>query len=98
MDFSPNVTVLANRLRQHVETLARTPRPPGSVAHRAAADYFRKQLRQSGFTAEDAAFQEAGIAGLNLVTRPGPDRVDLPLVIVGAQVPGQFRDCLLQRR
>jgi Zn-dependent M28 family amino/carboxypeptidase len=80
MDFSR----LEQALRGHVETLAASPRTPGSPEHRAAADYIRAQLRQAGFTVDDAAFHEAGAAGLNLLTRPLPADPHLPLVIVGA--------------
>jgi Zn-dependent M28 family amino/carboxypeptidase len=84
MSSPPGLASLADKLRHHVETLARTPRPPGSAEHQAAADYIRVQLRQSGFIVEDVSFQEAGYPGLNLLTRPVPDRADLPLVIIGA--------------
>lgn len=75
---------LATRLRQHVETLAQTPRPPGSREHRQAADYIRQQLRQAGFEVDDAVYTEAGFTAVNLVTRPVPGRADLPLMIIGA--------------
>jgi hypothetical protein len=75
---------LEKRLRQHVQTLAAAPRAPASPEHRRARDYIGAQLRQSGFTVEEFAFSESGFGGLNLLTRPQPDRPELPLVIVGA--------------
>src|SRR5262249_39376825 len=75
---------LSARLRKHVETLAATPRPPESKAHRRAADYIRDHLQQAGFVVEETPFNEAGYRGVNLLTRPVPDRSGLPLVVIGA--------------
>jgi Zn-dependent M28 family amino/carboxypeptidase len=82
---------LMDNLRAHVQRLAATPRPPGTPAHRQAAGYIQEQLRQAGFTVEEAPFQVAGSSGVNLLTRPLPDNPLLPLVIVGAHydsIPG----------
>jgi Zn-dependent M28 family amino/carboxypeptidase len=82
---------LETRLRQHVETLAQTPRVPDSPQHRQAAEYIREHLRQTGLEVEDAPFTEAGFRGVNLLTRPFPDAEHLPLLIVGAHydsIPG----------
>jgi Zn-dependent M28 family amino/carboxypeptidase len=87
MDFSE----LEKNLRTHVQTLAATPRTPGSPEHRRAAAYIRDHLRQYGFTVDEAAFHEAGIPCINLLTRPLPPDAQLPLVIVGAHydsIPG----------
>jgi Zn-dependent M28 family amino/carboxypeptidase len=75
---------LADDLRAHVRRLATTPRPPGTKAHRDAGVYIQEQLQHAGFTVEEGHFNEAGFAGLNLLTRPLPDRPELPLFIVGA--------------
>jgi Zn-dependent M28 family amino/carboxypeptidase len=75
---------LAERLRAHVQTLAATPRPPGSPAHRKAAAHVEAHLRQAGFAVEPLTLSDAGYTALNLVTRPLPDRPDLPLVLVAA--------------
>ena len=75
---------LVDRLRHHVASLAASPRPPGSVAHRRAAEYVRDHLRQAGFEPWEAPFSEAGFTGFNLIAKPQPDREDLPLLIVGA--------------
>ena len=75
---------LAQRLRHHVEALARTPRLPGTPEHREAASYIRGHLEDCGFTVRDGAFREAGFVGLNLLTEPLPGHADLPLLIVGA--------------
>jgi Zn-dependent M28 family amino/carboxypeptidase len=75
---------LADALKAHVQRLAATPRPPGTTAHREAARYIRQHLEQSGFIVDDASFREAGVAGVNLLTRPMPERPELPLLIVGA--------------
>jgi Zn-dependent M28 family amino/carboxypeptidase len=82
---------LAENLRAHVAYLAATPRPPGSPAHRQAADYIRDQLQRAGFSVDTENFSEEGFQGTNLLTRPLPDRPDLPLVIIGAHydsIPG----------
>src|SRR5436190_1270220 len=84
MHPSLDLAGLVGRLRQHVATLARTPRPPESPEHRQAALHIREQLQHAGFMVEAAAFTEEGFAGTNLLTRPLPDREDLPLLIVGA--------------
>jgi Zn-dependent M28 family amino/carboxypeptidase len=77
-------TASAARLEAHVRRLAAGPRAPGSAAHRDAADYIRRHLQLAGFIVEDHPFREAGLAGLNLLTRPVPESDDLPLLIVGA--------------
>jgi Zn-dependent M28 family amino/carboxypeptidase len=79
-----DLTQLEQRLRGHVQTLAATPRAPETPEHRRARDYIAAHLRQCGFAVTEHSFQEAGFAGINLLTRPWPDRPDLPLVIVGA--------------
>jgi Zn-dependent M28 family amino/carboxypeptidase len=77
-------TGLEQRLRQHVETLARTPRVPGTAEHFAAEDYIRRHLSQAGFQVSVEHFQEAGFVGANLLTEPRPTTTNLPLLIVGA--------------
>jgi Zn-dependent M28 family amino/carboxypeptidase len=82
---------LADLLRQHVERLAAAPRPPGSAAHRRTREYVGGLLALAGFAVEERVYAESGLAGVNLLTRPLPDRPDLPLLIVGAHydsVPG----------
>ena len=80
-----DTTGLEQRLRQHVAALASIPRPPGSAAHRQAQDYIRTHLSRAGFSVQDDAYTPASkVPGLNLLTRPLPERADLPLVIVGA--------------
>ena len=95
MDEQFDVVSLEQRLRRHVATLAATPRPPGSVAHRRAQEYIQDHLSRAGFTVEtDSCHYPASPPGLNVLTVPLPDRADLPLVIVGAhydslpQTPG----------
>jgi len=78
---------LADRLRSHVRLIAATPRPPGSAAHRQAADYIQAGLEQAGFAIERQAFP----GGVNLLTRPAPDDDALPLLVIAAHydsVPG----------
>src|SRR3954468_8780455 len=84
MHPSLELTTLAQRLRRHVEALARTPRVPQTPEHRQAAAYIGEHLRESGFIVEAAGFREAGFAGTNLLTHPVPKREDLPLLVVGA--------------
>jgi Zn-dependent M28 family amino/carboxypeptidase len=82
---------LEERLRQHVRALASKPRTPLWPEHRQAADYIHQHLQAAGFAVEKAAFSEAGFIGVNVQTRPIPDRADLPLFVVGAHydsVPG----------
>ena len=71
---------LLDDLRGHVGRLAATPRPPGSAAHKRAADYIRAGLDQAGFSVERDDFGD----GVNLLTRPLPDAHDLPLVVIAA--------------
>jgi aminopeptidase YwaD len=77
---------LEHRLRQHVATLASTPRPPGSSAHRQAREYIRAHLNQAGFATEEVTYRTSLVPepGTNVLTRPVPDRPELPLMIVGA--------------
>jgi hypothetical protein len=85
------IETLDANLRDHVQCLASTPRPPESAAHREAAGYIAQCLTAAGFTVEEERFTEAGLTGINLLTPPLPDRPDLPLVIIGAHydsVPG----------
>lgn len=75
---------LAPDLRACVGRLACSPRPPGSYAHRTARQVIRFHLHQAGFAVEEQAFAEQGLAGVNLLTRPVPDRPELPLLLIGA--------------
>lgn len=81
-----DLSVLEQRLRQHVSTLAATSRPPGSTAHRQAREYVHAHLQQAGFATEDVTYHTTlmPVPGINVLTRPIPDRSELPLVIVGA--------------
>lgn len=88
--MNPSPNALQDRLRRHVEVLAHSPRGPGSVAHRRAAEYILAHLQQAGFVVQEEPFQEAGFSGKNLLTRPIPDRDDLPLLIVGAHYDSVF--------
>jgi hypothetical protein len=84
MQPSTDLTALAARLHQHVESLARTPRTPGSPAHRAAADYIATSLTNAGFSVRPSRTAEVGMPCVNLLADPLPARPDLPLFIVGA--------------
>src|SRR5258708_39263159 len=75
---------LERRLRQHVEALAVTPRPPGSFAHLNALIYVRNHLRAAGFTVTKTRYPTHDDECYNLLTNPIPDLPSLPLVIVGA--------------
>jgi aminopeptidase YwaD len=75
---------LEPRLRNHVATLASIPRPPKSQAHLLARSYVQKHLTAAGFQCDEQSFTSEGEACFNILTRPLPDRPDLPLVIVGA--------------
>ncbi len=86
---APDLGALADRLRAHVEELARSPRVPGSERHRAAARYVTESLTRAGFAVAESRFRAAGASGVNLLTRPVPDRPDLPLFIVGAHYDSQ---------
>jgi Zn-dependent M28 family amino/carboxypeptidase len=82
---------LEDRLRQHVRALANKPRTPLSPEHRQAAEFIGHHLQQAGFVTEKNAFTESGFLGSNVLTRPIPERADLPLLVVGAHydsVPG----------
>jgi Zn-dependent M28 family amino/carboxypeptidase len=84
MQPSADLTDRAARLRRHVETLARTPRMPGTPEHRAAADYIRDALRAAGFTVRESRTQQADLPCVNILADPLPARPDLPLFVVGA--------------
>src|SRR5205823_4198169 len=58
--------------------LASTPRPPDSAAHSTARRYILDHMRRAGFDADETP------RVANLLTRPLPDRADLPLIIIGA--------------
>jgi len=91
MDAPAEIDVLAERLHRHVLKLAERSLAVGGAGHRRAAEYIRAQLGEFGFPAHDVPFHEAGIAGVNLLSRPQPDRMELPLLIVGAHydsIPG----------
>jgi hypothetical protein len=75
---------LMQRLRQHVETLARTPRTPGTPEHRQAAGYIRRHFDQAGLAVQELPFEEAGFLGINVLAQPAAQRAELPLLIVGA--------------
>src|SRR5690242_16124109 len=75
---------LKRRLRQHVEALAASPRPPDSAAHAAARAYIRTHLQSAGFAVTEQADRQVGMNCINLLTAPLPDDPKLPLVIVGA--------------
>src|SRR5712691_3277371 len=75
---------LERRLRQHVEALAVTPRPPGSRAHDNARIYIRNHLQVAGFTVTEDVRRALDGECINLLTNPVPDLPSLPLVIVGA--------------
>jgi hypothetical protein len=84
MQPSADLTDLADRLRRHVEALARTPRTPTTPEHRAAADYIRAGLERAGFTVREMRSDDPGMPCVNLLTDPLPARLDLPLFVVGA--------------
>jgi aminopeptidase YwaD len=75
---------LAARLREHVETLAHSPRNAGSSAHRRARGYVRDRLGEAGFSVTEVPFAEGGPDGINVLTQPLPAQKDLPLVVIGA--------------
>jgi len=76
---------LIRRLRAHVETLAATPRIPGSAEHTRAAAYILDHLTSVGFATTELLHQdEMGISCRSLATQPLPADERLPLVIIGA--------------
>lgn len=82
---------LQERLRNHVATLARTPREPGTKEHRQAREYVEGQLQSAGFPVNKSIYPYGRLACTNLLTTPVPDAPDLPLVVIGAHydsVPG----------
>jgi Zn-dependent M28 family amino/carboxypeptidase len=84
MDATFDLPALTERLRQHVATLARTPRLVGTAEHRRAASYIRKHFEQSGFSVQAQGFEAEGKEGVNLLTLPQAEQDDLPLLVVGA--------------
>jgi Zn-dependent M28 family amino/carboxypeptidase len=79
-----NLRAPADRLRQHVLTLAAEPRPAGSQAHRDAGAYVADHLQEAGFAVQEVRFREAGVFGANLLTQPLPEDTNLPLTIIAA--------------
>jgi Zn-dependent M28 family amino/carboxypeptidase len=80
----PDQPGLGARLRDHVERLALSPRPPQSPGHARAAEHVRRHLERSGYHVEEQLVALRTLSGRNLLTRPVPDRPDRPLLIVGA--------------
>lgn len=72
------------RLRRHVETLAQSPRLPGTPAHKAAREYIASHLEDLQFSVREDMFELMGHKGVNVITEPWPDDPELPLLIVGA--------------
>ena len=83
MDQPIDLAELEQRLRRHVEALARRRGFPVPREHRAAEDYVGNYLQDLGFPTQDASYFEGGFACTNLITQPLP-KASLPLVIVGA--------------
>jgi Zn-dependent M28 family amino/carboxypeptidase len=83
---------MTSPLRDHVEFLARHPRPPASAWHARARDYIRQRLHDAGFHVVEDSAQVAGLPMINIHAEPAAARhADLPLVIVGAHydsIPG----------
>jgi Zn-dependent M28 family amino/carboxypeptidase len=82
---------MESRLRQHVEFIARTARPPGSAWHARSRGYIRERLAGAGCTPTEDAAELAGLPLVNVLTEALPSAPELPLVIVGAHydsVPG----------
>ena len=75
---------LAGRLRGHVETLAATPRVPGTAEHTRARDYIRAHLQRAGCMVHDSISDYEGMRCHNLLTDPLPADGRLPLVVIGA--------------
>lgn len=66
---------------QHVlAQVDRGPRPTGSAANRATADYIRAHLQQQGWAVETQEFTYQGVAARNIIARAGRG----PVVIIGA--------------
>src|SRR5262249_41686064 len=84
MSDLPELKELADRLREHVRTLAATPRVPRTPEHHQAAIYVREHLRQAGFVVPEDG-RPAGTASCrNVAAEPRPADAQLPLVVVGA--------------
>jgi hypothetical protein len=75
---------LSALLTQHLTELTRAPRTPDSPIHSQARRYIKACLQAAGFQVEEERFDGPSIDGINLLTRPIPERDDLPLFIVGA--------------
>lgn len=76
--------MLADRLREHMEALACSPRVPGSRQHRFAQNYVADWLKYAGCTVWRERFQEVGSVGHNVMGRVPSQRKCAPLLIVGA--------------
>src|SRR5262249_48465828 len=86
MNTPADLASLANRLREHVCTLAREPRNPGSTHHNLAADYTRDIFRSAGWAAEKRESNGPGGRCVNVITQHAvsQDTPAAPLLVVGA--------------
>jgi Zn-dependent M28 family amino/carboxypeptidase len=75
---------LSALLTRHLTELTRAPRTPDSPSHSQARRYISSHLQAAGFQVEERRFKGPSVEGINLLTRPIPERDDLPLFIVGA--------------
>jgi aminopeptidase YwaD len=83
-DLSPARAQLAARLRQHVQQLAATPRPPGSPGHAHAAHWIRRHWQQAGYRVRIEEHQFNDISCRNLLTEPEPADEQRPLLVLAA--------------
>src|SRR5262245_3565368 len=77
-------TNLESRLLHHLKELARNPRTPQSTGHRESRRYLVATLQRAGFAVDEHRFEGPGFDGFNILTRPIPERTELPLLVIGA--------------
>jgi Zn-dependent M28 family amino/carboxypeptidase len=83
MSDSPR-TPLRTRLTEHVSKLTRGSRTPNSTSHLRTRRHILSFFNRAGYEAEEFEFGGSGFVGFNIFTRPVPDPIGQPLLIVGA--------------
>jgi Zn-dependent M28 family amino/carboxypeptidase len=75
---------LRSFLFSHVTELTGEPRLPRSAGHANARRHIVLNLQKAGLNVEERRFEGPGFDAFNILTKPIPERSDLPLLIVGA--------------
>ena len=83
--------LLRRTLISHLSELTHEPRTPLSAGHGQARRHITETFQQAALDVEQRRFEGPGFDGFNILTKPIPERDELPLLVVGAHydsVPG----------